>query len=302
MKSDMENNEWADEEMSLKRFTKNNPFTVPSGYFDEAGQRILSAIKLDELKTSNPAQGLTVPENYFDNLTANIQSRIAIETFADAEQPGFALPPNYFEQLTNNIQSRINIEVAAHAESFTVPAGYFDNLTASIQSRIAIEEAASADTESFTVPIGYFDNLSQQIQSRVAVEEILADNNGAFTVPDGYFEKLNKSILNQTVNQDMVVRKTIVRKLFASNTFKYATAACLALIVGAGVFFRDAGAPVTHTKTYLHSQVADIPVDEIKSYLELNIDANDTHGLMDNDKQINTEALDADLQDYIDIN
>jgi hypothetical protein len=52
----------------------------------------------------------------------------------------------------------------------------------------------------------------------------------------------------------------------------------------------------------LHKQVSNIPVDEIKDYLELNIDANDTRGLMDNDKQINTDALDADLQDYIDIN
>jgi hypothetical protein len=50
MKSDMENNEWADEEMSLKRFSKENPFTVPSGYFEEAGQRILSLVKLKKKK------------------------------------------------------------------------------------------------------------------------------------------------------------------------------------------------------------------------------------------------------------
>jgi hypothetical protein len=270
MKSDMENNEWADEEMSLKQVNKNNPFTVPVGYFEEAGQRILSLVRLEELKTGNPAQGFSTPENYFDNLNINIQSRINIENTVDLD-PGFAVPANYFEQLTNNIQSRINIEAAINGE-----------------------------TTGFTVPENYFNDLEQQINSRIAVQEVL-ENTDELTVPDNYFEKLNKSILNKTVNKGTVVRKTIVRKLFASNTFKYATAACLALIIGAGVFLRQAGVPATHSKTYLHTQLSEVPVDEIKDYLELHIDATDTQGMMENDK-INMQALDANLQDYIDIN
>ncbi|MFD0765614.1 hypothetical protein ACFQZI_12190 [Mucilaginibacter lutimaris] len=272
MKSDMENNEWAGNEMSLERFSKENPFTVPSGYFEEAGQRILSLIKLNELQGNDVAQGYTVPDNYFEELSANIQSRINIEAIAGTEE-----------------------------ESFAVPAGYFDELNQNIQSRINIETAASSEAESFSVPEGYFDNLQQQISARIAVEEML-EKETAFAVPDNYFDKLNRDILNKTVNQEAVIRKTIVRKFWASNTFKYATAACLALIVGAGAFLREAQQPVTHSQTFLHKQVSDIPVDEIKDYLELNIDANDTRGLLDNDKQINTDALDADLQEYIDIN
>jgi hypothetical protein len=268
MKSDMENNEWADEEMSLKRFSKETPFTVPSGYFEEAGKRILSLINLNELKSDNMAQGYTVPQNYFEELSANIQSRINVEAIADTGDKGFTVPEGYFEQLTNNIQSRINIEAAVN----------------------------SRDT-GFAVPQDYFDNLQQQITSRIAVEEMLETSTAKFAVPEGYFEKLNQDILNKTVNRDVVLRKTIVRKLWASNTFKYATAACLALIVGTGAFLREAQQPVSHTQTLLHKQVANIPVDEIKDYLELNTDASDTRGLMDNEKQINTDALDADLQD-----
>lgn len=271
MKSDMEHNEWADEEMSLKQVNKNNPFTVPVGYFEEAGERILSLVKLEELKSGNPAQGFTVPENYFDTLNANIQSRINIENAVNNEQPGFIVPSNYFEQLTNNIQSRINVEAAINSES-----------------------------TGFTVPENYFSNLEQQISSRIAVEKVLETNTGEFTVPDNYFEKLNKNILNKTVNQEVVVRKTIVRKMWASNTFKYATAACLALIIGAGVILREAATPVTHSHSYLHTQLSEVPVDEIKDYLELRNDGNDP--LIESDKQINTEALDANLQDYIDIN
>jgi hypothetical protein len=272
MKSDMENNEWAGDEMSLKRFSKNNPFTVPSGYFEEAGQRILSLIKINELKSDDVAHGFSVPDNYFEKITANIQSRINIEAIAGTDDKYFNVPEGYFEQLTQNIQGRINIE-----------------------------SAASSDAESFSVPKGYFDNLQQQITARIAVEEML-DKEPAFTVPDNYFEKLNRQIISKTVNQDIVLRKTIVRKLWASHTFKYATAACLTLIIGAGVFLRQESAPLTHTQTLLHKQVSTIPANEIKDYLELNIDATDTRGLMDNDKQINTDALDNDLRDAVDIN
>jgi hypothetical protein len=152
-------------------------------------------------------------------------------------------------------------------------------------------------------PENYFDNLQQQITSRIAVEEMLEANTPEFAVPDNYFEKLNKSnILNKTVNQEVVMRKTIVRKLWASNTFKYATAACLALIIGAGAFLREAQVPATHTQTLLHKQVSEVPVDEIKDYLELHIDANDTRGLMDNESKLIPKPWMPDLQDYIDIN
>jgi hypothetical protein len=274
MKSDMENNEWAGEEMSLLRFTKNNPFTVPAGYFDEAAQRISSLVKLDELKGTDEANGFTLPDDYFEDMAAKIISRINIEAIAGEGRDAFKVPDGYFTQLTDNIQSRVNIEAALNTQE-----------------------------TGFAVPEGYFDSLQQQITSRVFVEEALEQNTEAFTVPEGYFEQLNKSIVNKTVNQDAVLRKTIVRKLFASNTFKYATAACLALIVGTGVFLNDTpSAPAVHTQTYLHTQLSQIPVNEIKDYLELHVDGNDTRALMENDKQINTQELDEDLQDYIDMN
>lgn len=300
MKSDMENNEWADEQMSLKQVTKSNPFTVPVGYFDEAGQRILSLITIEEFNTNNPAKGFTVPENYFDNLTANIQSRVNLQAMEDKEQAAFAVPQGYFEQLTGNIQSRINLESARNSEqSFAVPNGYFEELADNIQSRINLENAVEA-APGFSVPAAYFENLHSNITARIAVEEALDADKHEFAVPDGYFEKLNNSILNRTVNQEVVIRKTIVRKLWASNTFKYATAACLALVIGTGVFLKEAATPTSHTKSYLHTQLSGVPVDEIKDYLDLRTEGSDP--LIESDKQINTDILDANLQDYIEIN
>lgn len=278
MKSDMENKEWAGEEMSLQRFSKETRFAVPAGYFEEAGQRILSLVNIEGLKTDDTAQGFAVPADYFENLTNNIQSRINIEAAADSNGPSFA-----------------------------VPQGYFDQLNANIQSRIAIEDAANKEDIGFTVPAGYFDNLQQEINSRIAVEEIL-QKEPVFEVPENYFETLNKNILAKTtgVGREEVIRKTIVRKLWASNTFKYATAACLALIIGTGAFLRNAQAPqpVEHQQSYLHSQLSQIPADEIKDYLELHIDASDNRQLLENanEEQINTDALSQDLQDYLDVN
>ncbi|PAW95262.1 hypothetical protein CKK33_17845 [Mucilaginibacter sp. MD40] len=272
MKSDMENKEWADDEVSLQRFSKENPFAVPAGYFEEAGQRILSLVKVQGLKTDDEAQGFAVPEGYFDSLSGNIQSRIALEEAVPANQP-----------------------------SFSVPQGYFDELAANIQNHINLEEVTKTRETGFAIPADYFNDMQQQISSRIAVEEILQQP-VAFEVPANYFETLNKDILNKTVGREEAIRKTIVRKLWASNTFKYATAACLALVIGAGAFLRNAPAPVEHQKTLLHTQLSQIPADEIKDYLELHLDANDNRQLMENEKQINTDALADDLQDYMDVN
>ncbi|MBK0380519.1 hypothetical protein [Mucilaginibacter segetis] len=302
MKSDMENKEWADEYMSLKQVNSKNPFTVPAGYFEVAGDRILSLVKLQKFKKED-ADGFSVPQNYFDTLQQNILSRVNIEHTAPSDGTNFNIPANYFEELTDKIQSRINIEQAVNNSraDFEVPENYFDQLAGNIQSRINISEFA--EDEGFTVPENYFNDLHQQVTARIAVDELIQTNTETFTVPANYFEQLNKNIVNKTIKHDDVLRKTIVRKLFASNTFKYATAACLALVLGAGYYLNKNNAQViTHDQSYLHQQLSEVPVDEIKNYLELHIDATDTHGMMDNNTQINTDALDQDLRDYVDIN
>ena len=305
MKSDMDNNEWTGEEMSLERFSRNNPFTVPSGYFEDAGQHILSLVNLNELKSTDPSNGFKVPANYFDELSAIISSRVNIEANGAAADNGFALPANYFEELTGNITGRVNIVTDKEVEDggFALPAGYFEQLTDNIQSRAAIEEILSSQESVFTVPTGYFADMEQQINALISVEEMLQGKSSALNVPENYFESLSRNILNKTVDKEAVLRKTIIRKLFATNTFKYATAACVALIIGAGVFLsgNTTNVAVTaHEKTLLHTQLSTVPVDEIKDYLQLNVDGVETNGIIDNEKAVNTTALDKDLSDYID--
>lgn len=274
MTSDMENREWLDNYTSLKAVGTNNPFTVPAGYFDELGERIMSSIKLDELKNTVAPDCFTVPENYFEELSSNIQSRITVEELLNTEHTGFTVPENYFEDLNSNIQSRV-----------------------------AIDEGLNTNT-GFTVPENYFEDLNNKIQSRLLVEQALDHSENTFTVPQDYFSQLNKSILNKTVNQDIVKRKGAVIRFLSSTAFKYATAACLILFLGTDIFLREfESATAIHNRSFLHKQLSNVPADEIQSYLDENVDANDTqHTVADEDINININAADLKAASQDDIN
>lgn len=309
MNSERGNREWLNDYMSLKQVNPNNPFTVPDGYFDELEQQIVSYIKLDELKSGSPSNGFAVPENYFDELSNNINARIAIEEAADKEVTGFTVPGGYFDELSQQIQSRINVGEALDKseDAFTVPQGYFDELSRNIQGRIAVEETLDKSEDTFSVPKGYFEELSQNIQSRIAVEEALTQPEESFAIPDGYFGKLTANILDKTVNQPtekkevVKQKKGVVRQLFASQSFKYATAACITLAVGATILLtQNIGGPENHKNSFLHKSLSQVSVDDIKDYIQSNVDQNDSHALIDESKQVNADNLSSDLQDELD--
>lgn len=201
------------------------------------------------LKSINPVNAFTVPEGYFDNLESRI---IAAQNLAALKSNG-------------------------PVGGFAVPENYFDELAGNIQSRIAIEAVAAIEGTGFALPEGYFNNLTQQIKSRIYVEEILSATGEVFTAPQGYFTSLNESILNKTTNTYDAKRNGAVRKLFASTAFKYATAACFAVFLSAGILLSELTSSANeHKNSFLHKQLSTVPADEIKNYLQLNVDAGDT--------------------------
>ena len=298
MKSESGNREWLDEFMSLKQVNPNNPFIVPPGYFDESEQQIISAIKLEELKSD---KGFTMPENYFDELSNTIQSRINLEELKAKED--FTVPQNYFDELSSNIQSRINLEELRAENDFSVPQNYFDDLSSNIQSRINIEEYVNNEAHGHAVPQDYFNEFEQHINARILVEEIIGAEE-SFGVPADYFDKLNKAILNKTVNQEIVKvkHKTIVRRLYATNTFKYAAAACFAVFLGTGLLLSRLSVPANdHNNSFLHKQLSTVSTSDIQSYLQDDVDANDTqHTVIDENAPVNTKSLTNALQDNTD--
>ena len=268
----MEDREWINDFKLLKQVNPENPFNVPSGYFDDLESRILSFQKIKALNTGNSEGGFTVPENYFEGLEANSQS-------------------------TFNLHSMV-----AGEEGFLVPGNYFNDLESQIMSRVSLDEVLEGSAPVFAVPEGYFTDLEQQILGKVAVEEILASPVGDFVVPDGYFDKLNKTILDKTVNVSENNRSAVIRKLIASNTFKYATAACLAMVIGGGILLSELTPSANvHNGTFLHKQLKNVPTDEIKSYLQLNVDAGDTQQTVTTgDVPVDADKLKDALQSDID--
>jgi hypothetical protein len=241
MNSDRENKDWLNDHGALKQVSPANTFTVPAGYFDDLGDRIVSYKNLIELKDNIGAGGFTVPENYFDELTGNIQSRIAIEEIANAENTGFS------------------------------------------------------------VPDGYFDELDSQIKSRILVEQALDGLQGHFAVPAGYFDELSKNILDKTVNVNEANRRSIIRKMFATTAFKYATAACFALIIGGGILISQITNPANaHKNSFLHQQLSNIPINEIKDYLKTNVDAGETQQTVVTEGAPVNDNLRKALQNYVD--
>ncbi|RCH56552.1 hypothetical protein DJ568_01450 [Mucilaginibacter hurinus] len=276
MKNDMENKDWLNEFETLKQVNANNPFTVPSGYFGDLTERIIS---LKNIAASHAGhEGFVVPEDYFSTLSDNIQSRVKVETAAGAHNAGFEVPVNYFDELSANIQSRLTLEGAARNEH----AG-------------------------LEVPEGYFENLHQQVTARVAIEEALnAPAENTFDVPAGYFDRLNEAILEKTVNTETLEvtgqpsqPRGIVRRMFASNIYKYAVAACVTVAIGV-TFILNSNKSIApaeqNASSYLHSRLSDIPVSEIKNYVEQNLDAGETQTTLVSDENIN----DDEILDYID--
>lgn len=226
------------------------------------------------LKQVNQANPFTVPEGYFDNLQDCIASLKTIDEFKSE----------------------------MHKAGFSVPENYFNNLQETIQSRIFLENHIDKNNSGYTVPDGFFETAAKQISRRVLVEDTPLLQQEAFTVPENYFENLTNEILNKTVKNTEVVRKTIVRRLFASTAFKYATAACFAIAIGGGILLNKLTNPVyVHNHSFLHKELSSVSVDEIKNYLEVDVDAGETqHTVLANGDVVDHEKLNEALQDYAD--
>jgi len=204
-------------------------------------------VSLKHVNANNP---FTVPDGYFNGLSERIVAGIKLDELkSKTPLDGFTVPENYFEELSSNIQSRINIEKVLNTEN----AG-------------------------FTVPENYFEELNAQITSRIFVEEALAGSTETLAVPQDYFNQLNKKILNKTVTAaPPVKRKGAVIRLLSSTAFKYATAACLTIMVGTGVLLQTAFSPkAVHNRSYLHKELSKVPVDELQEYLQLNAESTAT--------------------------
>ncbi|PPK99199.1 hypothetical protein [Parapedobacter indicus] len=79
-------------------------WTVPTGYFDQLGDRIFAKIEEQQLKETIKGAGFSTPDGYFDQLAEQLLFQQKLSEHA--AESGFTVPASYFESLQNNIARR----------------------------------------------------------------------------------------------------------------------------------------------------------------------------------------------------
>lgn len=99
------NENWQKQAPMLAVLEKENPFSLPSGYFEKLAEQINSQIVINQYDTSNTI--LELPENYFETLEQQIFSTIKLEKIKEnAGSEIFSVPEHYFNTLEDRITSK----------------------------------------------------------------------------------------------------------------------------------------------------------------------------------------------------
>ena len=108
MKIENSDKDWLKEAPTLAKISRENPFTVPSAYFESLNENLNTLTKLESVRFENEDE-FNLPENYFNQLAGRIEDRIAIDTIQNlAPADGFKVPDAYFSSLAERINSRID--------------------------------------------------------------------------------------------------------------------------------------------------------------------------------------------------
>jgi len=107
MKTENSDKDWLKEAPTLAKISRENPFAVPSAYFESLNENLNTLAKLESARFENEDE-FNLPENYFKQLAGRIEDRIAIDTIQNlAPEQGFKVPDSYFTSLAERINSRI---------------------------------------------------------------------------------------------------------------------------------------------------------------------------------------------------
>jgi len=107
MKTENSDKEWLEEAPTLAKISRENPFSVPSAYFDSLKETLNTLAKLESARFENEEE-FKLPENYFNQLAGMIEDRIAIHTIQNlAPSEGFKVPDAYFTSLAERINLKI---------------------------------------------------------------------------------------------------------------------------------------------------------------------------------------------------
>ncbi len=138
MKTENSDKDWLKEAPTLAKISRENPFTVPSAYFESLNENLNTLAKLENARFENEDE-FNLPENYFNQLAGRIEDRIAIDTIQNlAPADGFKVPDAYFSSLAERINSRIDEKQAPAKLKEMFPSWIRYSAAASVVSMIGI--------------------------------------------------------------------------------------------------------------------------------------------------------------------
>jgi hypothetical protein len=107
MKTKNSNTDWLKEAPSLAKISKENPFSVPSTYFETLNENLNALAMLESARFENEEE-FKLPESYFNELADRINDRIAIETIQNlVAGNGLKVQDSYFNDLADRINNKI---------------------------------------------------------------------------------------------------------------------------------------------------------------------------------------------------
>lgn len=115
----------------------------------------------------------------------------------------------------------------------------------------------------FSMPDQYFDELNEKIRMRAKLEEIKdLTGEGGFTVPPLYFEQLTDRIQVKTSRSNLTQQGTKLIRLWHSDLFKYASAACFIFVTAFGLYLGNQQHKSNTDRAEIANEQALFDVDE----------------------------------------
>jgi len=152
------------EENNKKKPNENNPFSLPDGYFNSFGKKMMLKIELvEELKEFKVLSSIdkklpfATPDNYFAGSEVKTELSVYPKLSAVKKLNGFATPELYFETSAQAIKTRIEIaeELKAYPalyaitkeNAFVSPENYFEGLSHRMRENIFVHAEESGVTK-----------------------------------------------------------------------------------------------------------------------------------------------------------
>lgn len=177
---------------------------------------------------------------------------------------------------------------------FAIPFNYFESLNDDLNVRIQIEDLRFKTEDEFQLPGNYFNTLTERIENHIQTGTIQSlVPSGGFQVPDSYFAELTDRI-HSNIQEAKVPQKP--KNVFAS-WLRYSAAASVVLVAGFFLYL--------NTSVYsINKKLADVPDQEIISYLQIHSTIGDTPFIIENLSEeglqnVSTDVSSEDLEQYI---